>query len=311
LLLFVKKEIVPGSSLRHLENGMTLIRSVLDRFGRKRAPEIVMDIVNRQGSVEHYYHFILGFLAPLVLHLSTGPRAATRIIRSCGPMDCHLAPLALPNLRIVQKQLWLEMRDTGHLQTEQLGGFDEPIHYDEEAFQRFRQIVLRRFGQSEAAPNAAGTMLVINRGKSPPYYQTEQAEVQTSAGLRRSVPNMAALVAAATAQGVKTRVVELETWTLQQQVALFAGTRTLVAQHGAALVNMLWMAPGGVIIEINPVAEGLHFQDWFRRLATACGHDYVSVSQDGVHAPVDETAFCEALRTAQNLVYRKTTKTDG
>jgi hypothetical protein len=281
----------------------------LATFGRR--PEILVDITNRQGSVEHYYHFILGFLAPLVLHMNTGPRPATRIIRSCGPMDCHLAPFALPNLRIVPKQRWLELRDAGHLETEQLGGFDEPIHFDVEAFQRFRRIVLQRFGQFEAATSAPGPVLVINRGKSLPFYQTEHAEVQTSAGLRRSVPNMAALLAAATAQGVKTRVVELEEWKLRAQVALFAGTRILVAQHGAALVNMLWMAPGGVIVEINPVAEGLHFQHWFRRLATASGHDYVSVSQGGVHAPVDETEFCEALRTAQSLYRKKATRTEG
>jgi capsular polysaccharide biosynthesis protein len=100
-------------------------------------------------------------------------------------------------------------------------------------------------------------------------------------------------------RGIDVRVVELEEATLGEQVALFAATRIVVGQHGAGLVNMLWLEPGGVIVEINPLALDHPCRDYFRHLAAACGHAHIYVRQLESHATVDEAEFLEALRTAQ------------
>ena len=68
---------------------------------------------------------------------------------------------------------------------------------------------------------------------------------------------------------------ELEEATLRAQVALFAATATLVAQHGAALVNMVWMAPGGLVVEILP--EMGSARRIFPMLAAAWGPRYPRV----------------------------------
>jgi len=62
-----------------------------------------LSIANQGGSVQHYFHFLLGFLVPLVIRLENRPAAATAsniFIRSCGPMDRHLLSLNYSNLKI-------------------------------------------------------------------------------------------------------------------------------------------------------------------------------------------------------------------
>lgn len=41
-----------------------------------------------------------------------------------------------------------------------------------------------------------------------------------------------------------------EGWSLAEQVRLFSQTEVLLSMHGAGLMNLLWMRPGGVVIEI-------------------------------------------------------------
>ena len=100
------------------------------------------------------------------------------------------------------------------------------------------------------------------------------------------------------AQFGPTRLQTLEHASFRTQVKLFAGTRVLVAQHGAALTNMLWMPTGGVIVEIVPRGMIEPFGAYFRDLAALCGHRYAMVPQEGIHAPVDPADLLQALADA-------------
>ena len=257
-----------------------------DRFG-------LLAVANRVGSVEHYFHFILGYVAPIMLRPAPAPGAPCQLARSCGPLDPMFAELALPDIRQIPKLDWRRRRETNRYRLETVIGYDSPEHYDPAAFAVLRAAMLAHFGMT--APDKPDRTLLVNRGQSPEAYQAADVENPTSANLRRSVPNMAEVCAAITQAGHACDMVELETNTLRMQLALFAGTRTLVAQHGAALVNMLWMAPGGTIVEILPNNLGRTGRI-FRMLAEACGHGYVCVPQATLHAAVDADAVVAALR---------------
>ncbi len=262
----------------------------------------LLDVQNRFSSVEHFYHFCLGFLAPLLLHMQDQPDAVdqvhgvTRIIRSCGPMDAHIA--ALPRLEIVAKQHWRKLRQEKAFSVDCINGFDDPAHYDALAFAAVRHILWQRLGVLSHPRDATAPILLIDRGKSPDFYQSEASEVKTSANMRRTVPNMREVKEALASRGFAARLVELETASLQEQVTLFAATRIVVAQHGAALANMLWMAPGAAIIEINPMDPSSKFYDHFRHLASHCGHAYACTRQAGVHEPVDAAEIVAAVDAA-------------
>src|SRR5262245_9534782 len=65
-----------------------------------------LTISNVGGSVEHYHHFLLGFLVPLVLHRRStwqNPSYEEVCVRSCGPMDAIIRQLNAVSLAIVDK----------------------------------------------------------------------------------------------------------------------------------------------------------------------------------------------------------------
>ncbi len=254
----------------------------------------LLAVINKVGSVEHYFHFVLGYVAPLLLREAVSPPGLTCLVRSCGPLDRMFAELGLADIRQVPKADWRDRRESGRYKVHSIYGQDRPEDYDPVALARLRVLMLERL--AVMPPDRPAQVLLVNRGRSPDAYQATEVENPTSANLRRSVPNMAEVAAALTQAGTACRLVELEETTLRAQVVLFAATSTLVAQHGAALVNMVWMAPGGLVVEILPeVGRAARI---FPMLAAACGHRYVSVAQRNLHAPADVAAVVDAVGPA-------------
>jgi hypothetical protein len=252
----------------------------------------ILEVLGRGGSPEHYYHFILGFVAPILLRPDGESGSARYLIPSCGMLDERLRELAIRDLVIMPKGPWWDLLRAGKHRLTKVYGFDDPTYYDAEAFARFREILFARLKIPQLP--ATDRVLIVNRGESPAFYQSDLVQNKFSAKLRRSVPNMAAARARLSEAGIRTDMVELETTGLREQVMLFSQTRVLVAQHGAALTNMLWMPPGGVIVEISPPA-GI-FSPYFSKLAQVCGHQYVTVPQAGDHEPIDPGELLAALR---------------
>lgn len=128
----------------------------------------------------------------------------------------------------------------------------------------------------------------------------------------RRVRNEAQLTAMLQSLGAE--VVHFEDLDFAAQVRLMGETRLLVSIHGAGLTNMMWMPPGGRVIELLPVRNG--WFDWnsvrrsFRhdacyvRLAEALGHRHRALLGMAHHARfggtwnADLTVDAEALRTA-------------
>src|SRR5205085_744168 len=68
------------------------------------------------------------------------------------------------------------------------------------------------------------------------------------------------------------RVAHFEDYAFAQQVALAARARHFVSNHGAGLTNMLFMRPGGSVLELR--RRGERERNWFFNLANAVGLDY-------------------------------------
>lgn len=245
------------------------------------------------GSVQQYYHFLLGYLAPVILWLDrSGATAIT--VRDCGPMNRWFDVLPDPvDVEIMQVGHFLHVF-SGELQPcVVLRGMDFPNEFSRRDLSRFRVRLMELLDVPEAEPTA---ITLLDRRPADPFYFTAESEIDLAGAERRSVPNLG-LWADDVRPQASVDFFDATDLSVRQQVERSARTRVLIGQHGAGLANMVFMRPGGTVIEIHPPlpAEAVHT---FRLLAAACGHRYVTVPQEDVHAPIDHAALTEAVLRA-------------
>lgn len=251
------------------------------------------------GSVEHYYHFLLGYLFPATLWVADHPQSQP-VVRDCGPMNPWFDVIST-NFKVIPAGVMLHQFARGAPATVLPAG-DDPEAFDARELARFRVEVLARAGVG-AGENDAQEAVFIQRGRSHPYYAQAASEQRTSGAFRRSIPNSAELLDGLASRR-PTRLVDAAELTPAEQIRLHASTDLLIGQHGAGLANMIWMPPGSTVVEILPPMPA-HLRVIFRNLAAALGHRYSVIDQRDAHAPiaVDEltavvaAAFGEPVRT--------------
>jgi hypothetical protein len=253
---------------------------------------------NLGGSVQHYYHFMLGFMVPLVLRMEqekSQAKPSKSAIRSCGPMDRHLRVLNYPNLEIIspfKHKVVTSGVFKKFVAGETLSGFDHYDHYDQSVFREAAKIIKARLGvKAGVVSNQSPKVIAINRSVDH-FYNSRHSEKKTSGNQRRSIPNFGDLEKHLASTCPDFKAVVLENTSLADQIELFQPADVIIAQHGAALVNILFARPGTKIIEIAPPQQPL---EYFSRLAECLGLNYCCYHQAGVHADVDPQAIAALL----------------
>lgn len=122
--------------------------------------------------------------------------------------------------------------------------------------------------------------------------------VSRSGAARRRVRNGRAVARICARHGFTE--LQVETLPLVQQWRLFAEAEAVVAPHGAALANILFMRPGALLVELVP-GRG-YCPPMFTNIAAALGLRHVILAQQGgQNAPdfrVDPVTLAEALDAA-------------
>jgi glycosyl transferase family 61 len=279
------------------------------RPAQATSPGLTLHVTVEQcsGSVQHYFHFLLGFFVPLVDELSTtwsGRPVDEVLVRSCGPFDRVIAELGDPRIRVLdpEQHRQLARAATAPLNAVTIRGRDDPAAYDRATFGRVRD-ALRRLREvqdetrlaEEAWRRDDARILLVERGPSPPFYESQQSEVKGSGLERRSIPNFADLYASLRSDHGGCLSVRPETLPLARQLALFGTADIIVAQHGAALANVIWARRGATVIEIYPDDVRA---DFFRELAWCLGLRYRRLRQQHSHAAVDPGELREVVSDA-------------
>jgi hypothetical protein len=149
--------------------------------------------------------------------------------------------------------------------------------------QRLAHAIDAAIAQIEAAWSGSPRILLIERADADAFYQSSLAHVKYSGDQRRSIANHTELAAALAAAYPGFRNLKLEEMPLAEQVAWFGLTDILVAQHGAALSNIIWMRRGTHVIEIAPDIGS----DLFSQLARVFDLSFTRLRQDaGPFGPV-------------------------
>jgi hypothetical protein len=208
------------------------------------------------------------------------------LIRSCGPMDRHLASLNYKNLTILNQHQSIDTVELNHkISHEYLNGFDDPSFYDKSAFIKAKNIIkerLKKYFESFKDMKCHETIL-INRSIDH-FYNSAQSEIKTSGIQKRSITNFDELELRIKTKCSDTRTITLEKTTLAEQILIFESATKIIAQHGAALANLIF-CNNTKVIEIIP--EHMIAIGYFSKLANILGLQYTPHFISANHAPVN------------------------
>ena len=266
------------------------------------ATAIRIESRNNIGSVEHYYHFFYGYLVPLVnwYSNSNGGIYAKIYIRSCALLDKIVVELGYENIVILDKQKHSKISGVANyegcqLRHLRLNGLDGPDAYSRTKIMSARKIIMSRLdiaslgivcSKKTSRNTSRGSTIIIDRGSSNTFYQSQNCEIPNSGSMRRSIPNMLELVSALARY--QPSLVYLENLSLRKQAAIFHSADIIIAQHGAAISNLIFCRPTAVVYEIIPydIIKGGLFSNYFRRLARITNIKHRIILQQSSHGEV-------------------------
>lgn len=278
---------------------MNTVAELSDLEGEKDLE--LLDFQIHWGSVEHYFHFVFGLVIPLLsflLEAKNKGKEKLYLVRSCGPMDRLLEELGLSELLIIPRKVHSKLVSENRYPTKRITGKDYKGgegNYRSEDFASIRQYLCDRLQPKE---KVIGEPILIDRGAPPPFYSSKDCELKTSARQRRSIPNIEQLRSDVQTLCGNCFLYYLENLSLQEQATVFGSAPLVIAQHGAALANILWMSRGAGVIEILPRGLPHTRSTLFSELSGAFGLHYWLVPQEGDHAPVDSSVFQSVLEIA-------------
>ncbi|WP_188968956.1 glycosyltransferase 61 family protein [Neoroseomonas lacus] len=279
--------------------------------GPEPMQRLIVVPAHQSGSVQHFYHFLFGYLLPFIEHCHALRGTHRFLLRDCGPMNGLLRELDGFAINIVAANLVLNSlvglnSAVGNLPKIILPGFDSPATYARPRFLQIRRIVQDLYGPRIAAaaarhPLAASErfVLVIDRAPPHPFYNTAASENRSAGAARRSVPNMAEIHAAIAARH-DAALIRLEDCSLFEQIHLFSRAWRVVGQHGAGLAHMLWAPSGGGLVEILPnpgrrPVQAVPNGTYFRNLCNALGLAWHVVPQADAHGRVAPEEILAAI----------------
>ena len=273
---------------------------------------IHLTLNNHGGSVEHYYHFLLGFLAPLTLLRSqlASDRRTEICVRSCGPMDKHLITPELNGVCILDKELHSEMRNNKARHNAytfmRRRGYDNPKAYNffdfwtisSLLFEIFHKDIAQHLGNINANITTNSPLIVlVNRAPPHSFYLSESCEIKGSGASRRSISNYTNIHEAIASEYNNVISLTLEDQSLAFQMALFRAADIIIAQHGAALANLVWCKPNTTVVEILPLTLKKDAnKNHFLMLSHCMRLEYHRIWQEDKHSPVEPDLLVGTLR---------------
>jgi hypothetical protein len=261
------------------------------------------------GSCEHYFHFLLGCLVPLVNSIMNpkGMASAPRniYVRSCAIFDAMLRSLGYSNLIILDKTRHAELGncirspDRVPLRRCTIDGLDGEITPSARSiFKAVSAYLQNRLAESIRSEHsailgnvrnqAASVIVLIDRDVPDPFYSSPECEIKTASRQRRSISNFAAISENLHAKYDNIIVTTLEGKSLAYQIALFRTADIVIAQHGAALSNLIWARDSTAVLEIVPQnlcpPTAVHL---FANLARVLHQTYRKIDQTDIHGVAD------------------------
>jgi hypothetical protein len=267
----------------------------------------------RLGSVEHFYHFMWGYLLPACFvalrkdHSRTAASDVCFVLRSCGPLmdpltrelfdelgfnfrigDKHMldADGGLDSVTVPRWDVWIEREwdfNDGALYA------SPPAHAETIEHVRFLRESLLNLLLTVPSKGYADTehaLLLLKRSPEPEYYKPGGAAEIPGYGVgRRALQSLEQGCDVLNAHGIPCTIFEPGRHRLREQVAEFHQCRGIICMRGAEIANLIWLKPRSKVVIFNP-GETMHPKPPARALVTLFDLDYVEINVGSDFQPV-------------------------
>jgi hypothetical protein len=195
------------------------------------------------GSREHFYHFLLGYLLPVV-HAQAWQRFSEFRVLDCGP-------LMTPILRQTLQRLGHHFEIVPVTQVENPLGVEswDCFHRFNEVPEQFADIVnlVRRCWsvyECPAGPCELTENLIIKRSPPHQFYLNGGAEVTGNGTSRRGITNLEEISEFLKARGLTHTVYDASAHCLGCQIKAFSNANRIIGIRGADWANVIWSRRG-------------------------------------------------------------------
>lgn len=234
-------------------------------------------LARHQGSLEHCYHFWMGYFLPACEWLIDNPDATQIKMVECGPMTHWIEHLKkYRDIQIIKPRTALNF----YLDERPAIVFnrcDQPENLKNNTyFSKIDQIKLNFFNKKN---NFDTEIAIIDRNKSIPFYLSQESESKGGGSDRRTIKNLSEIKKLFDNVGT-TEMIDGTYLTAQQTVDKFSNVKCIVGQFGAGLTNMVWMKPGSVVVEIRPkekINEVINGDKSYRFICEILGFHYIEI----------------------------------
>lgn len=237
---------------------------------------------NLQGSIEHYYHFLYGYLFPFIQYHNINGND-TYYFNDCGPViNKIITELPGINTGIINN-------DTKIDNNVQYFGFDNGKYHNIN-IQKIKSLIEEIYHIDTARQHFVEEALLIDRDIPHEFYH-KQAKIKGSGSSRRHIPNIDQIHSYLLSKNMVVKKIFLEHLSLLDQINLFNTHRIIVAQHGASMSNLIWCKPQTKIIEIRTTNNS----NCFNRLINLCQLEHKPIIQQHRFAPVNPENIYKAI----------------
>jgi hypothetical protein len=260
LPIYVRNDAFTGAAARKPLG----VRGALLRFSRPsvRPPSDAPVL----GSREHFFHFLLGYLLPLV-HAQTTNQDHKFLALDCGP-------LMTPILEETLKRLGLRFEIVPP------GGMEKPFYLEAwdhhwtctETVRAAADRVSTAWKDHVCAePDCAlSSNLLIERSPPHEYYRQGAAEIEGYGLSRRGITNWPEVCRLLNDRGIEHLLYEPGRHCLGCQVATFSAARRIVGIRGAEWANTIWSQPGLRVRVLDPDPPAHILTNFLKRTGVSC-----------------------------------------
>jgi hypothetical protein len=251
-----------------------------------------LHLATHSGSLEHPYHFWLGYYIPICEWLLRNPETGSNVVVECGPMTPWLENLnAFREVSIVKPRTALSwhLRGPEYIESNIFEYLDDPRNFSKSEGLKNIQMLKRVFFPESEPKSESIQIGILQRNHSLPFYNSAESEIKTSGAERRDIPNINELKVLLGADA-RTSIIDTSEASPNDSVAIYAKLSVLVGQYGAGLTNMIWMPKGSLVIELRGpgILTDHTWDDCYKTLAESLGHRFeVLEAQKDWHSPID------------------------